>query len=101
MVKLMRAFLWQGTGDVKGGACLVASWSAIDRPKELGGLGIPDLTLRGHTLRLGWLWQQRTQPDCLAALHSVKADGALLAFFRASVRIEIGDGLDGLLAQRC
>jgi hypothetical protein len=52
--KFRRAFTWVGTETVQGGQCLVA-WSKVTRPKELGGLGVLDLTTLGYALQLWWV----------------------------------------------
>lgn len=43
-----RAFLWTGTGTVVGGKCKV-SWPLACSPKEVGGLGLPDLRVSWAT----------------------------------------------------
>jgi len=53
------AFLWKGTNTVTGGKCKVA-WPVVCSPKEVGGLGLPDLRVLGFTLRLRWEWLRRT-----------------------------------------
>jgi hypothetical protein len=62
LIKLMKAFLWSGSGEVQGGKCLVA-WHVVHHPRQLGGLGILDLKVFGRALRLWWIWLQRTTPD--------------------------------------
>jgi hypothetical protein len=53
--KLMRNFFWKGENGEgnKGGACLVKRDIAC-RPKELGGLGIHDLSRFRRVLRQRW-----------------------------------------------
>jgi hypothetical protein len=50
-VKFFRGFLWAGSQAKHGGKCLVA-WDYIQRLLSLGGLGVKDLKLMGHALRL-------------------------------------------------
>ncbi|GJN32057.1 hypothetical protein PR202_gb20530 [Eleusine coracana subsp. coracana] len=74
MEKIMKAFVWQGTEVVNGGHCLVA-WSQVQRPLELGGLGILDPKLFGQALRLRWLWLARTDPTRAWSLMPIEDDG--------------------------
>lgn len=48
--------------DAQGGHCLVA-WGKACRPVELGGLGIHNLQLLNHALRIRWLWLQKSDPN--------------------------------------
>jgi hypothetical protein len=56
------AFLWAGTDTVAGGKCRV-TWPIVCSPRDLGGLGLPDLRTLSFALRLRWEWLRRTQPD--------------------------------------
>jgi hypothetical protein len=51
LLKIMKAFLWSGSDVVQGDKCLVA-WGGVQRPLDLGGLGILDLKLFGLALRV-------------------------------------------------
>lgn len=68
------------------------AWAYVQRPRELGGLGVLDPSRFGQALRLRWLWLRRTKPDCPWALLSTIEDQTLLTFFNRSVHITVGDG---------
>ena len=57
--KIRRCFLWRGRLDAKGVHCIIA-WDKVQRPKDLGGLGISNLQKLDWALRLRWLWLQKT-----------------------------------------
>lgn len=59
--KIMKAFLWMGTEVINSGKCSVA-WARVQRPQELGGLGIHDLKRFGQALRMRWMWINKTSP---------------------------------------
>jgi hypothetical protein len=60
--KRRRGFLWTGADSAVGGKCKVA-WQVVCSPRDLGGLGLPDLRVLGFALRLRWEWLRRTEPD--------------------------------------
>ncbi|GJN01988.1 hypothetical protein PR202_ga19296 [Eleusine coracana subsp. coracana] len=57
--KIIRAFLWSGRRDLRGGHCPVA-WERVTRPLHLGGLGVLNLEKLGWALQLRWLWYKKT-----------------------------------------
>ena len=89
--KRRRAFLWKGTESVSGGHCALA-WPKVCRPLDLGGLGIPDLRLQGHALRMRWLWAKRTDPNRPWATLPDHTENLVLDMFCASISVEIGNG---------
>jgi hypothetical protein len=50
LLKIYRGFMWKGRLDVKGGHCFVA-WDQVASPKDVGGLGLPNLHLLNLALR--------------------------------------------------
>lgn len=88
----MKAFLWSCSEVLDADKCAVA-WSAVQRPLQLGDLGVLDLQLFGDALRLRWLGTQRTR--ALNAPPRLLTDGispAIAEFFHKSVLIEVGNG---------
>jgi hypothetical protein len=61
--KLRRRFLWARDGDLTGGKCKVA-WPRVCQPTENGDLGIKDLELFSRSLRLRWMWLERSAHSC-------------------------------------
>ncbi|GJN17067.1 hypothetical protein PR202_gb04106 [Eleusine coracana subsp. coracana] len=52
-------FLWRGRKELQGRHCPMA-WQRVTRPFQLGGLGVHDLQTMAWTLRMRWLWLQKT-----------------------------------------
>lgn len=75
LTKIMKAFLWLDTEVVANGKCGV-TWSHVQRPLRLGGLGILDLEKFGHALRVRGLWLQRTR-----SIKRPQGQSDLLEFF--------------------
>jgi hypothetical protein len=82
-----RAFLWSGKETVSGGQCKIA-WPIVCAPRDVGGLGLPDLRVLGYVLRLRWEWLRRTRPDSPWALLPATNEPAITSMFR----VELGDG---------
>ncbi|GJN13052.1 hypothetical protein PR202_ga31385 [Eleusine coracana subsp. coracana] len=53
--KIRRGFFWKGRKEAIGGSCLVA-WEKVQRPLDLGGLGIQNLQVMSWALQIKWLW---------------------------------------------
>jgi hypothetical protein len=89
--KIRRSFLWKGEENANGGHCLV-NWPMVARPKDIGGLGIPDLDKFGRALRLRWLWQDWTDDSKPWVGSELPCNEANRLLFKASTTISIGDG---------
>jgi hypothetical protein len=68
------------------------AWAKVQRPLELGGLGVLNLKMFGLALCTRWLWLQRTDPSRPWSELPIKDDPATKAFFNNSVMISLGDG---------
>jgi hypothetical protein len=60
--KIRKGFLWCGQKNVMDGYCVVA-WGRVCRSRELGGLGIFNITELGWALKMRWAWLQKTEPN--------------------------------------
>ena len=89
--KLRKSFLWAASEAVPGGRCLV-NWTTVCMPKDIGGLGIPNLALQSQALRLRWLWQQATDPSKPWHGLPIPVDDTTRNIFRVSTRIIIHSG---------
>ena len=89
--KIRRSFLWKGEENVNGGHCLV-NWLTVTRPKDLGGLGVPDLERFGRALRLRWLWQDWTEGSKPWAGMELPCNDVDRLLFNSSTTISLGDG---------
>jgi hypothetical protein len=67
-------------------------WRMVCKPKDLGGLGIHDLSHFGRALRERWFWYHCT--DDLKPWHgmTLSCDDQDKAPFQASTEIKLGDG---------
>jgi hypothetical protein len=89
--KIRRGFLWKGRRDAKGGHCIIA-WLIVCRPKELGGLRISDLKTLGWSLKMRWIWLQKTEPNRPWADFNITLHEQIKALFATTVYFEVGDG---------
>ena len=89
--RIIRGFLWAGSDKANGGQCLV-NWQRVCRPISLGGLGIRDIQRTGISLRVRWLWLQRTDATRPWSHLHVPHDADASAIFRASTTWQLGAG---------
>jgi hypothetical protein len=97
--KLRRNFFWKGeeVKGNKGGMCLV-KWDIVCRQKELGGLGIHDLSMFGRALCQRWCWYHWTDNDRPWKGMTLSCDEDGMSLFQASTVIRVGDGKTSFLA---
>ncbi|GJN16540.1 hypothetical protein PR202_gb03541 [Eleusine coracana subsp. coracana] len=91
----MRGFLWKGRDQVNGGSCLVA-WEKLQRPLDLGGLGVLNLELMSWALQLRWLWFQKVDKERPWHDLDIPVCPNALALFNTAVVSHVGQGTDVL-----
>jgi hypothetical protein len=89
--KLRRAFLWKGRDNVNGGACLV-SWEKVQRPLDLGGLGILNLEIMSWALQMRWLWFKKNDTERPWKGLDIPVHSNAIALFNISVISHVGRG---------
>ena len=93
--KLRRAFTWKGRKQVNGGSCLVA-WDKVQRPLELGGLGILNLEIMSWALQIRWLWFEKTDSHRAWRGLEVHVHPNARALFAIALESHVGDGQNTL-----
>jgi hypothetical protein len=89
--KLLRGFFWSATLQAQRGHCVVA-WDRICEPKEIGGLGIKNLRILNHALRMRWRWFQLTDQEKPWAGLEFKLDEEAERMFKSCTTFEVGNG---------
>jgi hypothetical protein len=70
----------------------LVAWNLVQRPLQLGGLGVPDFKLLVWELRLWWVWLCEMDPSHSWAALPAMEDATEKAFFLASMTCILGDG---------
>jgi len=61
--KIQRRFLW--SGQKSGRYSALVKWELIQKPKDKGGLGVADCTLKNAALLFKWWWRYACEEGCL------------------------------------
>jgi hypothetical protein len=81
---------------VNGGACLVA-WHKVQRPLDLGGLGILNLEFMSWVLQIRWLWFKKIDPNrAWAGLDDIHIHPNDVALFNIAVESRVSNGRNTL-----
>ena len=59
VIKIQRRFLWSGHNQGKVSA--LVKWEIIQKPKDKGGLGVTNLTLKNAALLFKWCWRYASE----------------------------------------
>ena len=88
IVKMQRKFFW---GRVNGDSkfCPAVKWSAIELPKELGGLGVGNIMHKNLILLFKWWWRFSESDNVLwkkiiKSVHDIKGEKASTDTFRTA-----------------
>ena len=68
------------------------NWPTVCKPKDLGGMGVPDLDRFGRALRLRWLWQEWGDNPKPWVGTEVPCNDTDRLLFNSSTTITIGNG---------
>lgn len=62
------------------GGCWLVAWDKVQRPLDLGGLGISNLELMGWALQVRWLWFRETnrKTDTSRPWHALEISVSIL-----------------------
>jgi hypothetical protein len=77
---------------MKGLSKTLVTWTRVQRPLHLGGLGVIDMRLVGVTLRVRWLWLLKTDPSHAWSSLSCLTGSLTIALFDALVELRLGNG---------
>uniref|UniRef100_A0ACD6A3J2 Uncharacterized protein n=2 Tax=Avena sativa TaxID=4498 RepID=A0ACD6A3J2_AVESA len=87
----MQIFPLEGEARGPGGHCLVA-WDKVASPKEVGGLGIPNLHLLNLALRCRWAWLQKQDTSRPWSEFDLQIPRQARVIFEAAACFTLGNG---------
>ena len=61
--KVQKRFLWSGKNNGRYNA--LVKWETIQRPKDKGGLGVADCTMKNAALLFKWWWRYACEVGAL------------------------------------
>ena len=61
--KIQRRFLW--SGQKQGRYNALVKWEVVQKPKQMGGLGVSDCTLKNAALLFKWWWRYASEEGSL------------------------------------
>jgi hypothetical protein len=89
--KLLRGFFWSAKAQAERGKCIVA-WETVCSPKDVGGLGIKNLQLLNHALRMRWRWLSFTEDSKPWQGLAFDIAPAAEEMFRTCTTLTLGNG---------
>lgn len=89
--RIRRNFLWKGSEEARGGHCLV-NWRRVQRPRQLGGLGVLDLQTFNRALRIRWQWLKWKDTNKPWSEMAIQHTPTELELFRTCTTILLGNG---------
>jgi hypothetical protein len=89
--KLRRAYLWKGRKQINDGSCLVA-WEKVQRPLDLGGLGVLNLEYMSWALQMRWLWFTKTDNNRSWAGLEIPVHPNAVTLFSIALISHVGNG---------
>ncbi|GJN27992.1 hypothetical protein PR202_gb16068 [Eleusine coracana subsp. coracana] len=89
--KLRRGFHWKGQNKENGGSCSVP-WEKVQRPLDLGSLGILNLEHMSWALQIRWLWLREMDIERPWRGLDIRVHQTAAALFDISLLTNIGQG---------
>jgi hypothetical protein len=93
--KIRRGFVWKDRENANGGCCIVA-WDKVQRPIDLGGLGIHNLETMAWVLQMRWQWFKKTWADQPWVDLELPCHANTLALFSIATTMQVGNGMNTL-----
>ena len=70
----------------------MVAWEKVQRPLDLGGLGIPNLEIMGWALQVRWLWLRKTDTSKPWQSLDIPIHANVAALFQIALQTTIGSG---------
>jgi hypothetical protein len=91
LTKICRGFVWKGLDKADDGSCLVA-WEKVQRPLDLGALGILNLKYMSWALQICWLWFEKVDANRSWQGLNIPVHPIATTLFNMATETQIGKG---------
>jgi hypothetical protein len=85
-----KGFVCKGRENANGD-CYIIAWDKVQRPIDLGGLGIHNLETMGWSLQMRWQWFKKTRADRPWVDLELPCHANTLALFSIATTTHVGN----------